>query len=65
MPITAAVLTRKPVIRAAYQICRQAIYTVIGEVAEKVRPGIGGLRFRAQERVSLASPIKRVVDEPG
>jgi glycosyltransferase involved in cell wall biosynthesis len=53
------------VIQEAYKFGRPVICPDIGGMAEKVKPGVGGLNFRARDRVSLASVINRVVEEPG
>lgn len=53
------------VIQEAYKFGRPIICPDIGGMAEKVRPGAGGLHFRARDSVSLSAVINRVVEEPG
>lgn len=52
------------VIQEAYKFGRPIIAPDIGGMAEKVKPGLGGLNYRARDSVSLASVLQRIVDEP-
>lgn len=53
------------VIQEAYKYGRPIICPDIGGMAEKVVPGQGGLHYRARDSVSLASVIRRVVNDTG
>ena len=53
------------VIQEAYKFGRPVICPDIGGMAEKVKPGVGGLHYRARDSVSLASVINRIVEDPG
>lgn len=52
------------VIQEAYKYGRPIITPDIGGMAEKVKPGVGGLNFRARDSVSLAAAINRIVEKP-
>jgi glycosyltransferase involved in cell wall biosynthesis len=52
------------VIQESYKFGRPVICPDIGGMAEKVKPGVGGLHYRARDSVSLASVIQRIVGEP-
>ncbi len=52
------------VIQEAFKYGRPIITPDIGGMAEKVKPGRGGLNYRARDSVSLAGVIQRVVEEP-
>lgn len=50
------------VIQEAFKFGRPIITPDIGGMAEKVKPGKGGLNYRARDAVSLADVIKRIMD---
>ena len=52
------------VIQESFKYGRPIIVPDIGGMAEKVIPGIGGLNYRARDSLSLASILRRIVDEP-
>jgi glycosyltransferase involved in cell wall biosynthesis len=52
------------VIQEAYKFGRPILCPDIGGMAEKVRPGTGGLHYRARDSVSLGAIISRIVEEP-
>lgn len=52
------------VIQEAFKFRRPVIAPDIGGMAEKARPGRGGLNYRARDSVSLANVIQRIVEEP-
>jgi glycosyltransferase involved in cell wall biosynthesis len=52
------------VIQEAFKFGRPLITPDIGGMAEKVRPGEGGVQFRVGDAVSLASRIEGVVSDP-
>lgn len=52
------------VIQEAYKYGRPIITPDIGGMAEKVKPGMGGLHYRARDSVSLASVVQRIIDDP-
>lgn len=53
------------VIQEAFCYGRPIITPDIGGMAEKVRPGLGGLNYRAMDSVSLSEVVGRVVQEQG
>ena len=52
------------VIQEAFKFGRPIITPDIGGMAEKVKPGQGGLNYRARDSVSLGGVIKRILQEP-
>lgn len=52
------------VIQEAFKFGRPIITPDIGGMAEKVKPGKGGLNYRARDSVSLTSVLKRILDDP-
>jgi glycosyltransferase involved in cell wall biosynthesis len=53
------------VIQEAFHFGRPVICSDIGGMAEKVRDGIDGLHFRANDPTSLAAVMIRAAEEPG
>ena len=52
------------VIQEAYKFGRPVICPDIGGMAEKVKPEVGGLHYRARDSISLTCMINRIVKEP-
>jgi glycosyltransferase involved in cell wall biosynthesis len=52
------------VIQEAFKLGRPIITPDIGGMAEKVKPGKGGLNYRARDSVSLGTIIRRILEEP-
>src|SRR6476469_2964242 len=53
------------VIQEAFHFRRPVICSDIGGMAEKVRAGVDGLHFRANDPDSLARTMRKAMDTPG
>jgi len=52
------------IIQEAFKFGRPVIVPDIGGMAEKVKPSLGGLNYRARDSVALANTIERCVTDP-
>lgn len=52
------------VIQEAFKFGRPIITPDIGGMAEKVKPGFGGLNYRARDSISLKNQVIKIIEDP-